>query len=207
MADNVAITAGSGTTIATDEVAVNGGTTAHVQFVKLVDGQSNGTTGIGGDAEGLWVVPRRDQLRIQVTSAGLTNATYTAADQLGNLFTFANAARISGGTGRITSITLLDEAVVIGPVDVVFFDRSVTLAADNAAFSISDADAAYALAYVQMAGPFSFTNSRFLAAHNLSIPYTCNGGTDLYAALITRSANAAYASATAIKLSITVERD
>lgn len=57
MADNVAITAGTGTTIATDEVSVqttNG--LGHVQFVKLVDGTLNGTDAIPGTtASGLLV--------------------------------------------------------------------------------------------------------------------------------------------------------
>lgn len=206
MADNVAITAGSGTTIATDEVAVNGGTTAHVQFVKLVDGTADGTTGLPGTSSGLGVVPRRDQLRIQVTSAGLTNAVYAAGDQLGNQYTFANAARVSGGTGRITSVVLMDEADTIGAVDVVFFDRSVTLAADNATFSISDADLLFVQGYVQLAGAYDFALNRLCVAHNLSIPYTCNA-TSLFAATITRSANGAIPSATAHKLQITVERD
>jgi len=51
MADNVAITAGSGTSIATDEIQVSGtGTLGHAQYVKLVDGTLNGTGAIGGDA-------------------------------------------------------------------------------------------------------------------------------------------------------------
>lgn len=45
MADNVAITAGSGTTIATDDVS---GT--HYQYVKLVNGTADATDKIGGDA-------------------------------------------------------------------------------------------------------------------------------------------------------------
>jgi hypothetical protein len=45
MADNVAITAGSGTTIATDDVSG-----VHYQRVKLVDGTLDGTGAIGGDA-------------------------------------------------------------------------------------------------------------------------------------------------------------
>jgi hypothetical protein len=206
MADNVAITAGSGTTISTDEVAVNGGTTGHVQHVKIVDGTSNGTDGIPGTTSGLGVVPRRNQLRIQVTSAGLTNATYAAGDQLGNIMEFTNAARVSGGTGRITSVTLHDENDAIGAVDVVFFDRTATLATDNNAFSISDADLLNVVAVVQLTGAFDFALNRLCVAHNLSIPYTCNA-TSLFAAMITRSANAAYATATLIKLSVTVERD
>ncbi len=206
MADNVAITAGSGTTIATDEVAVNGGSTAHVQFTKLADGRSNGTDGIPGDTSGLWVRPRRDQVRVQVTSAGLTNATYAAGDQLGNQYEITNAARASGGTGRITSVMLLDEADVIGPVSVLFFDRSVTAAADNAAASFSDADLLFLVGVAELVQVTDTANNRAVVAHNLSIPYTCNA-TSLFANVITRTANAAIASATAHKLTVTVERD
>jgi len=46
MADNVAITAGSGTTIATDQLS--GG--EHVQKVKLLDGAADSSAAIGGDA-------------------------------------------------------------------------------------------------------------------------------------------------------------
>lgn len=49
MADNVALPALSGT-VATDDVAVNGGSSAQVQYVKLVDGTANGTAGLPGDA-------------------------------------------------------------------------------------------------------------------------------------------------------------
>lgn len=45
MADNVAITAGSGTTIATDDVS-----SVHYQRVKLVDGTLDSTAAIAGDA-------------------------------------------------------------------------------------------------------------------------------------------------------------
>lgn len=47
MADNVAITAGSGTTISTDDV---GG--AHIQRVKLTDGTDGSSTAIKGDSSG-----------------------------------------------------------------------------------------------------------------------------------------------------------
>lgn len=61
MADNVAITAGSGTTIATDDISG-----VHYQRVKLVDGTLDGTGAIGGDAtNGLDVdVTRQDAWRI-----------------------------------------------------------------------------------------------------------------------------------------------
>lgn len=71
MADNVSITPGAGETVATDEVAVNGGSVAQVQFVKLVDGASNGTDGIPGSAA--------DGLSTRETLVGgLSNARTTA---------------------------------------------------------------------------------------------------------------------------------
>ena len=73
MADGVAITAGSGTNIATDDVTVNG-VAGHVQYVKLVDGSANGTDGIPGTTQGLGIVNRRDLQRIAVNSGGLTIA-------------------------------------------------------------------------------------------------------------------------------------
>lgn len=52
MADHVTVDNGGLTDylVASDEVAVNGGTTAQTQFVKLVDGTANGTDGIPGTA-------------------------------------------------------------------------------------------------------------------------------------------------------------
>jgi hypothetical protein len=71
MADNVAITAGAGTAIATDEVQVSGtNPIGHVQFVKLVDGTLNGTGAIAGDAtNGLDV----DVTRLPALVAGTAN--------------------------------------------------------------------------------------------------------------------------------------
>lgn len=81
MADNVNLPAISGI-VATDDVAVNGGSTAHVQYVKLVDGTANGTAGVPGDASnGLDV----DVTRI-VPGTGATNlgkaedAAHTSGD-------------------------------------------------------------------------------------------------------------------------------
>lgn len=208
MADNVTVDNGTLTDFdaATDEVAVNGGTTAHVQFVKLADGRANGTDGLPGDTSGLWVRPRFDQLTVAVTSAGLTNAIYAAGDQMGNLYTVANAARVSGGTGRITAVSIVDAIDNLGAVDVVFFDRSVTLAADNAAFAISDADALFMVQGPIPLQAVDIGNNRVAYANNICIPYTCNA-TSLFAAVIARTANAAISSATAHTLRVTVERD
>lgn len=208
MADNVAITAGTGTPIATDEVAVNGGTVAHVQYVKLVDGTGNGTTGIVGSSKGLHVVSHRDIARISVASSGLTTATtaYAAGDQMGAQFTITNAANASGGTGYITGVTLVSAADNIGAVDVLFFDSSVTPAADNAAFAISDADALKTVALVQLNGAYDIGNNRVAQAYNLAIPFVCSGTANLYALLITRLNHTFFGAATDLQLITYVEQ-
>jgi hypothetical protein len=66
MADNVAITAGSGTNIKTDQMPDN----THVQFIKLMDGTSDGTGQIAGDAA--------NGLDADVTRSDVTRATPTA---------------------------------------------------------------------------------------------------------------------------------
>src|SRR5438552_1592882 len=83
MADNVDITSGSGTTIATDQVQVGGtNATAHVQFTKLVDGTLNGTDPISGNlANGLDVdvtrLPTAISTQNSTTSPLSSGATFT----------------------------------------------------------------------------------------------------------------------------------
>ena len=210
MADNVAITAGTGTTIATDEVAANGGSIGHVQYVKLVDGTSNGTTGLPGDANGLYTVPRRDLIETSVTSGGLTIATtsYTAGDQMGTMFSVTNAGRANGGTGYITGVSLISAQDAIGAVDVVFFDTNVTLAGDNALFAISDPDALKFIGLVQLSGAYDIGNNRVAQAYNLAIPYKCDAATtSIFAALITRSAHTFFVAVTDLQLNVFMERN
>lgn len=157
----------------------------------------------------LHTVVRKDVQRIAVTSAGLTTTTpsYTSGDQMGTLFTIANAARISGGGGMITGVTLIDAAAKIGAVDVVFFDSSVTLAADNAAFALSTGtDYNKTVGIAQLAGAYSFTAQRVAQAQNIAIPYVCSSGTSLYAALIPRATTAVFGAATNLQLVVYLER-
>lgn len=210
MADNVALPAASGT-VAADEVPFSGDT-ALVQLLRPVhvEGSEGSKTlyDLTGQ-QGMFVVPRADTKRIAVTSTGLTTATtaYTAGDTLGQEFELADAARASGGTGRIVGVVLLDEQDVIGAVDVVFTRASVTLAANNAAWAISDADAANVIACVPLS-VVDIGNNRIAQASNLSIPYDCSGGTSLFCSLITRTGHTFFSGGVgSLKLQVYVERD
>lgn len=77
MADTVAITAGSGTVIGTDEVTI-GGTLQHVQRMKLVNGADGGTELIGGDAtNGLDVDVTRVQGTVDVSGSAIDATVQT----------------------------------------------------------------------------------------------------------------------------------
>lgn len=211
MSDNPTSTATS-RKVAADEVTYSGDT-ADVQLVRPV--HVSGAEGSKvvhelSDLNGAYVkLNSRDQLLIQATSAGLTTAAtaYTTGDQVGNIFTLANAGRTSGAGGRITSVTLVDAADLIGAYDVVFFDSTVTLAADNAAFAISDADALKYVGLAPLSGSWDIGNNRIAQLLGCSIPYKCNGGTDLFAALICRVGHSFFAAVGNLQLNVTVERD
>lgn len=253
MADNVAITAGSGTTVAADEIVDGTLGTVKVQYVKLIDGTLDGTGKIGGDAtNGLdvdvtriipgtgttnlgkaeddahtsgdvgvlalavrrdsatvgsgtdgdistlnvdaqgrqWVRPAPVQVRISVTPTVSTTPAYTSGDVVGGLQTISNAARISGGSGIIQSIIVVDKTQAQrAAMDILFFDRSVTVAADNAAVATSDGDMANILGVVSI-GPYNTAwpgtplNS-VSTLLNVGLPFVLNG-TDLYAVAVVR---------------------
>lgn len=154
------------------------------------------------------VVSRKDLQRISVQSSGLTTSVtaYSIADQVGNIFEAANAARVSGGSGVITGIVLISAADIIGTYDIVLFDQSVTLAADNATFAISDADALNIVAVVPLTSVTDIGNNRVAQAFNLAVPYKCNA-TSLFAGLITRVGHTFFGATTDLQLVIYVERN
>jgi len=71
--------------------------------------------------------------------------TYTANDEMtdtgGAILTFASAARISGGTGYITDVIVVDSAAVATKAQLLLFlfDTTSTPVADNGAFVLTDA--------------------------------------------------------------------
>lgn len=203
MADNVNITAGSGTVIATDQVG-----TDHYQRVKLTDGTADSSAVIPGDAtNGLWVNPKPAANRLQVSSAGLTTATtaYVANDQLGTILTFASAVRVSGGTGVLQSATLLDKASIVGAVDLYLFDRSVTLATDNAAAAFSDADMMFCLGVLNFPAPQTGTGNG-ISKTVVGLGVECNA-TSLFGALVTRAGHTFFGAVGDLVVSLHILQD
>jgi hypothetical protein len=179
MADNLAITAGVGTNIGTDDV---GG--VHFQKVKLVDGTADSSTAIPGDANrGLKVNPGV-VTRISLTATGSTIA-YAAGDALGGLLTFPNAARFSGGGAILTQVVVLDKDQEQAPIDLVLFDRTFTPSADNAAFDPTDADLANVLTAVSVTAYSNFNDNCIGMSDQLYLPVLLNG-TSLFGQMVVR---------------------
>lgn len=204
MADNVPITAGTGTNIAADDI----GSVWH-QRVKVQHGADGSATDVS-TASPLPTWSLKDRQRLPTTVTGVTTATtaYVAGDQLGALITIANAARVSGGTGTIRQVAVNLTADITGAIDVVFFRDTITLAGDNLPFNIAtDADILKVIEVVQLGTSIDLGGNRIARASGLDISYDCVGGTNLYASLITRVGHTFFAVGDVTTLVCYVERD
>lgn len=199
MADTVAITAGAGTSVATDDIG-----TVHYQRIKLVHGIDGVNDGDVANVNPLPVSARQSQFWYEADIPGVAAAVYAAGDQFGTLITITNAARATGGGGFITGVTLYDNDDLQVGADVFFFNDTLTLALDNAVYAISDADARKYLWACQF--PYFMDTGAQRVASNVgvSVPYFCTG-TSLFAAVRTQSA--VTPSATGVRMRVSMIRD
>lgn len=204
MADaDVSITAGSGTKI--DTRTVGAGTDEHRQVVVIGDPVTAANVATV-DANGCQnVLIRQPQFWSNAGAAanvpGVAAAAYAAGDQFGTLITIANAARFTGLGGHITGVTLFDDDDLQVGADVYFYDASVSLAADNAVYAVSDADGRKELYCCQI--PYFRDNgaNRVGAVTGISVPYVCTG-TSLFVAIRTQSAVTPTATGVAYRISM-----
>jgi hypothetical protein len=169
--------------ITVTNVKTSGGTDITFAVRNIGNGRFGGA---GTDDRGYQqVVSRPITVPVRVTSSGLTTATtaYSQGDQMGTIFTIPNASKITGGTGTILSARVLDKADVITNLRLHFFRASVTLAADNAAFAVSDADMdASFIDYVTLDAAVDLGGNRAASAKNIGLGYDC-AATSLFCAI------------------------
>ncbi len=185
MADNVAITAGSGTTIATDDVSG-----VQHQRVKLVTSADGSADPYGDDTpatttRALWTAPRTKIVRIAVTPTISTTPAYTAKDAMGGLMTFSTVNRATGNPVFLDSVQVLDKGQVRPDLDLVLFDRTFTAPTDNSIFNPSDAEAATIVAVIPIGGWSDFSGNSIadVPVGRQILP----NGTDLFGALVCRT--------------------
>lgn len=150
MADGVAITAGSGTTIATDDAGASG----HVQIVKLARSTDGSATPLTADADGLLVNLGTNN---DVTVTGTVTATGAALESGGNLAAAATSLAIIDDwdeTDRAKVNPIVGQAgVAAGAGAVSATVQRVTLASDDPAVALLgtiDADTGGILTAVQL---------------------------------------------------------
>lgn len=144
----------------------------------------------------------------QITSGGLTTATtaYSANDQVGTQFTVTGMAVSTGLGGVLTDIMLNDESAIIGQYRFWVTKSTVTPAADNAAFSLSDGDSEVQIS----SGPFASGGvssgvNNFTVSWNGAVTYLC-AATSLFVNLQTLAAHTFFGATTSLKLQLsTVE--
>jgi hypothetical protein len=191
MADNTPITAGSGTSIATDDIG-----SVFYQRVKVSLGADGTATDWLGDAtNGARVTPSVRKTRIAVTPTCSTSA-YAVGDQVGGLMTFSNSVLSSGGTGTVTGASITNRAAntVIPELDLILFEASPTVASvDNGAADLTDAnlESARVLPVITFAVADYCTLANNTVNHGTlpggAIDFVTSGSASLFGILVTRT--------------------
>jgi hypothetical protein len=114
-------------------------------------------------------------------------------------------AGLGGGCGVIQSVLALDVDDQGEAFDLVFLSSNVALGTENAAVSISDANAAYVVGVVEIgAGDYvDLANSQAAHKENLGIGFQCAAGeTSLWVGAVSRGTGTYTASGIKLKISI-----
>jgi hypothetical protein len=146
------------------------------EFGKLAAGEAH-IGAIGGNSTLIDLI---------VTSA---SAVYSSGDMVGTELTIAGAARVNGGTGKITGVTVIDLAAQSVAAEIWITDTAITEPADNAAWSRSDGDAAKIITVIPLSAWYTSALNSVSPNGNLSIPFKCTGATtSLFMCYVNRGA-------------------
>jgi hypothetical protein len=133
-----------------------------------------------------------------------TNA-YADGDVLADRQKLVAITGLGGGAGVIQSITLLDTDDQGQALDLVIMDSDVTLGTENAAVSISDANAAKIIGVVEVAADdyVDLVNSQIVCKNNLGIAFKCApGDKGIYIGAISRGTGIYTAAGISLRIGI-----
>lgn len=145
---------------------------------------------------------------VDVTSTGLTTATtaYTAGDLVG-----AEGFIIIPGNltdGLLMAVTVLDEADVMSSVAIVFGTAAMSMGSDNAAPSISDANARLIKGDIDMPFIRDLGGCRTMAIDSLGLPLHADvGSTGVAFRLITNTGHTFFGAAGDVKCRFGFSKD
>ena len=134
----------------------------------------------------------------------LDTLIYAAGDSLHTaVLSFANAVRVSGGTGRIRKLVVVDQDLQSAAGELWLFSATVTPAAANAAHSISDADAALCVGVIPF-GTYYASALNSISVASPDLPISC-AATTLFGILVTRGTPTHSASGLVVSLQISTD--
>ncbi len=147
-------------------------------------------------------------ITISVTPVISAAVLYTTGDAVGGLLTFANAADVFHGTGTIKAVNVIDKDSEEDALELHLFNRSVTVADNNAAVAYSDADLAFYVGRVDIGTGDYTTFAANSAAHVVAdIPFNLAAlGTGLFGQLVVRG-GPTYTAVNDIIVQLVVMRD
>ena len=80
------------------------------------------------------------RVTVAVQIPAITAGIYGAATAVGGILTFANMARVAGGSGVLTNFLLVDDAAQNAGLELWLFNQTFTAMVDQAAWDPSEAD-------------------------------------------------------------------
>ena len=198
MADNVAVTAGSGTAVAADDIS-----SVWYQRVKLVIG-ADGTN--DGDIAATNPMPVSAAYTVVTVTCSLPIGALSDGDVMFDTQEIAAAVQLSGGVSILQSVTVLDKDDQGIAFDLVFLDAATSIGTEDSAVSISDANAEDILGTVSIVGGdyADLIGSQVATKTNIGLELQAAASTSLYVAGITRGTPTYTASGVIIKFAFLI---
>lgn len=182
MADNVAITAGSGTSIAADDVS-----SVFYQKVKLDVGGDGATLPVSATANAIPVKALDDVITIDCTVDTNALADVDVAFATQEVAGFSTAADITSILQSVVVADVDDQGIGI---DLIFFNANTTLGTENSAPDIDDTEVKTVIGRVQVgAGSFyDLGANRIACVYGIGLPMKAGTGGSIWMAGIARGA-------------------
>lgn len=182
MADNVAITAGTGTAIAADDVS-----SVYYQKVKLDVGGDGATLPVSATANAIPVKALDDVITIDATPDTNALAEGDVAFATQEVANFSTGANITSILQSVTVIDVDDQGIGI---DLIFFNDNTTLGTENSAPDIDDTEAQTIIGRVQVgAGSFyDLGANRVACVYGIGLPMKAGTSGSIWMAGIARGA-------------------
>jgi hypothetical protein len=150
MADTIAVTEGAGKTVATKDI---GG----LQFQQVLNCTSAGAivdpvaAGAAAVAAAVPVTAAKDEIKYVDVTLTLDTSAYGSGDLIADTQEVTAAFKANDALGVLHSVIVVDEDDVKAAIDLVFLSSNVSLGTENAAPSVTDANARNILGIVRVA--------------------------------------------------------